>query len=307
MQWKKLGRILAPEKRPDIVRSHAQVPTVLVLRDRLRIFFADRTAENRSVVTSIDVERRDPSRIVSAAGGAVLGPADVGMFDDDGMMPGDIVCEGDAVWMYYTGWNRGVTVPYRNSIGLAVSQDGGASFRRVFQGPVLDRVPLEPLMAVTPSILREGALWRMWYASGTRWVSVDGKLEPVYVIRYAESGDGVEWSRSGRITIEQRHELEALANPSVVRVGETYHMWFSYRESQNYRGGSGSYRIGYARSSDGLSWTRDDNGAGIEVSSEGWDSEMLCYPYVVTVDERTHMFYNGNGFGRSGIGYAVLE
>lgn len=307
MHWKKLGQIFDPRKRPDIARSHAQVPTVTVLPDRLRVFFADRTAENRSFVTWIDVARRDPSHILGAAGGAVLESAEAGMFDDDGMMPGDVVREGDALWMYYTGWNRGVTVPYRNSIGIAVSRDGGSSFRRMFHGPVLDRVPLEPLMAVTPSVFRDGALWRMWYASGTRWATIDGTLEPVYVIRYAESHDGINWSRSGRTAIEQRHELEALAHPSVLRVGDRYHMWFSYRDSRDYRTGIGSYRIGYACSTDGLSWVRNDDCAGIKPSPDGWDSAMICYPYLVTVDEQTYMFYNGNGFGRSGIGYAVLE
>ena len=47
--------------------------------------------------------------------------------------------------------------------------------------------------------------------------------------------------------------------------------------------------------------------AGITTSETGWDSTMICYPFVVTVDDRTLLFYNGNGFGQTGIGYAVWQ
>lgn len=230
-----------------------------------------------------------------------------GMFDDEGMMPGDTVRNGNALWMYYTGWNQGVTVPYRNSIGLAVSDDDGKTFRRMFTGPVLDRIPREPLMAVTPFIIREGDLWRMWYVSGTQWVEVGEKLEPVYAIRYADSRDGIRWERPGGICVEQRHEREAHAHPTVLKLEDGYHMWFSYRDSEDYRDGAGAYRIGYAHSLDGIAWTRDDDQAGIAPSDQGWDSTMMCYPYVIEVDGKVYMFYNGNSFGKTGIGYAVLE
>jgi hypothetical protein len=58
---------------------------------------------------------------------------------------------------------------------------------------------------------------------------------------------------------------------------------------------------------DGIAWRRDDAGAGIGLSAQGWDDAMLAYPCVVEVDGRTLMFYNGNGFGRTGVGYAVAE
>jgi len=45
---------------------------------------------------------------------------------------------------------------------------------------------------------------------------------------------------------------------------------------------------------------------GIDVSPTGWDSTMVAYPYVYSHAGKTHMIYNGNGFGLSGFGYAVL-
>lgn len=308
MQWRKVGRIFDPIEHRTWVRSHAQVPTVLVLSDRVRIFYADRTEANKSFMTWIDVDRVDPLRVVGARESSIMDFGVQGMFDDEGMMPGDTIRNADgSLWMYYTGWNQGVTIPYRNSIGLAVSLDDGNTFQRMFTGPVLDRIAREPLMAVTPFVLREDNLIRMWYVSGTQWVAIEGKLEPVYVIRYAESVDGISWERPGGIVVEQKHELEAHAHPSVLKIGDTYHMWFCYRDSRDYRDGSGAYRIGYAFSMDGYAWHRDDSACGLDVSPAGWDSSMTCYPYVTNFDGTTYMFYNGNSFGRTGIGYAVLE
>lgn len=85
-------------------------------------------------------------------------------------------------------------------------------------------------------------------------------------------------------------------------------MWYCYRGTKDYRTGrSQSYRIGYAESQDGIHWTRKDECVGIDVSENGWDSEMIAYPYIYKHMDTTYLFYNGNGFGKSGFGYAILE
>ena len=45
----------------------------------------------------------------------------------------------------------------------------------------------------------------------------------------------------------------------------------------------------------------------IDVSTSGWDSEMVCYPHVFVHEGRKVMLYCGNGYGRSGFGMAVME
>jgi predicted GH43/DUF377 family glycosyl hydrolase len=76
-------------------------------------------------------------------------------------------------------------------------------------------------------------------------------------------------------------------------------MWYSYRGR--------SYRIGYAESDNGIEWVRKDEEVGIDVSESGWDSEMIEYPYIFDHEGQRYMLYNGNGYGRTGIGLAVLE
>jgi hypothetical protein len=306
--WQRHGRIFDPALYPDKVCSHAQVPTVLDCGDQLRIYYADRTPANKSFMCYIDVDAEDPSHIIDLHSDALLSLGAPGTFDDDGAMPACAVRVDGRVFLYYSGWNRGVTVPYRNSIGIAVSEDDGRNFRRMYEGPVMDRTAEEPYIAVTPSIVRGADSWRMWYISGLRWVPIAENLEPVYVIKYAESLDGIRWVRPNHQCLPQRHPFEAFSHPSVIQSNGVYHMWFCSRDSSDFRDGAGAYRIGYARSSNGLDWERDDEFGGLGVSDEGWDSTMTAYPYVVVGrNGKVRMFYNGNSFGRSGIGYAEWE
>jgi hypothetical protein len=80
-------------------------------------------------------------------------------------------------------------------------------------------------------------------------------------------------------------------------------MWYSYRGSEN----NPNYRIGYAESSNAINWIRKDESAGIDVSLTGWDSEMICYPFILDFQNIRYLFYNGNGYGRTGFGIAILE
>ena len=65
--------------------------------------------------------------------------------------------------------------------------------------------------------------------------------------------------------------------------------------------------MGYAESNDGIVWVRKDDLAGIEHSANGWDSDMIAYPYIHQSKQNKYIFYNGNGFGKTGFGFAVLS
>ena len=148
----------------------------------------------------------------------------------------------------------------------------------------------------------------MWYCGCTEWKVVNGVTEPQYLIKYAESRDGIDWERPNRVVIPYKNETEAIGRPVVVHDNGVYKMWYSYRSIDSYRTNKArSYHIGYAESQDNLTWERKDEEAGIDLSAEGWDSEMLAYPYIVDYQDRRYMFYNGNGFGRSGFGYALFD
>lgn len=305
MSWKKQELIFKPDNHFDWMTTHAQVPTVLKLEDRFRIYFATRDKNSISHIARIDVDINDPKKLLDIADQPVLTTGKLGGFDEDGVVPSCVIREGNEVWLYYNGWNKKVTTPYHNAIGVAISTDNGLTFTRRFDGPVIDRTPLEPYMHVSPSVLKINDEYKMWYVSGTKWITVNGKHEPVYVLRYATSKDGINWHRTGKSCVPQKNDEEAVATPSVLFEDGIYKMWYCFRGSVDFRGGSGSYRMGYAESKDGIDWERKDDLVGIEFSASGWDSGMQCYPYVVPHNGNLYMFYSGNGFGKEGIGYAV--
>lgn len=304
MTWKAHGRIFSPETNAPWVHSHAQVPTPLIMQDRLRVFYAGRNAAGKSFIAYADFARNDPTKLLHASQEPILALGRTGTFDDEGMMPSTVVSFNDQLYFYYSGWNRRLTCPYHNATGLIVSDDGGNSFYRPFEGPVLDRIPMEPYLAVTPTILLEDGVLKMWYVSGVSWEKIGESYEPVYVIKHAYSSDGISWSRPGMVCVPQQHPMEAFSHPSVMKFGDVYRMWYCFRGSRDYRGGAGSYQMGYADSADGLDWTRKDRSADAVVPRSDWDSQMQCYPYVFEMDGSRFMLYNGNGFGKSGFGLA---
>ena len=46
---------------------------------------------------------------------------------------------------------------------------------------------------------------------------------------------------------------------------------------------------------------------GLQPTGSGWNAATMAYPSVIAVGGRKLMFHNGDGFGKSGIGCAVLE
>jgi len=181
-------------------------------------------------------------------------------------------------------------------------------FKKKSSGPIMDRSIFDPCGCATPYIIFEDGIYKMWYASFTKWELINGDAEPFYRIAYAESRDAIHWNPQNQICIDFNEDEGGIVRPSVMKINSTYYMWYSVRKNTNYRNQlDSSYRIGFAFSNDGVKWKRNDKNVGIDLSQEGWDSEMICYPNVFHYKDKLYMFYNGNGFGQSGFGYAELE
>jgi hypothetical protein len=303
MKWEKEGLVFSPSGASEWHRTHAHVPLAdKTGPDTYRVYFAARNEANHSQIGYLDASIENGRFVIGRVSNTpALSFGAPGTFDDSGVFPSSIVNRGTKKYLYYVGWNQGTTVLYYSWIGLAVSTDGGKSFQRVSEAPVLDRSHEEPIMGLTVFVLREEPLWRMWYTSGVSWVYRDGKPFSSYNIKYAESKDGIAWKRSGKVSIGFVHPHEhAIARPWVLKERGTYRMWYCYKA--NHR----EYRIGYAESRNGRDFTRMDDQAGIGVSPSGWDSEMVAYPCVFKHKGVYHMLFNGNRYGREGFGHAVM-
>jgi hypothetical protein len=309
MRWIKKGLIFKTDNNYDWMISHSSLPVVDVLDDdRLRIYFGVRDQAGRSHTTYIEVRADDPKQITYIHNESILPLGKLGTFDDNGIMPSWLVNHNQEKYLYYIGWNPQVTVSYRLSIGLAIGKNGGRDFRKYSEGPICDRDLNEIYFNTAPCVIIEDGRWRMWYISCTGWQIVDQHPEPAYHVKYAESSDGIHWHKTGHVCIDYDEFTKAIGRPCVYFEGNIYKMFYSYRSTDSYRTDPElSYRIGYAESLDGIHWIRKDNEVGISRSEEGWDSEMMEYCYIFRHEGKTMMFYNGNGFGRSGFGYAILD
>lgn len=127
----------------------------------------------------------------------------------------------------------------------------------------------------------------------------------------AHSTDGVRWANHSLVlgptsTAEQPREDIACAAPVVWRDADgVYRMVYSAIGTK-----WGFYSLAQAVSRDGYTWQRgaprgaDDLILGPNRTATTWDSQMVEYASVWRAGGRMGLFYAGNGYGSTGIGYA---
>lgn len=303
MRWEKRGQIYKPSDSISWMRKYGMMPTPLYMPEKnsIRIFIGVTTIDNYGVTTYLDVCADDPSKVLFVEENQpTMDLGRPGTFDDCGAVPSCCVNINGQYFLYYVGFQRCQKVPYMLFPGLALSKDG-KEFQRYSEAPILDRDHRNFLSFAAPYVMQDDNKYKMWLWIGSSWDIVKGKSYLSASIGYAESIDGLTWRilENKCITPNQPHEF-SVGRPWVVREGGIYKMYYSVRHVEKL------YRLGYAESTDGINWIRKDEELNIDVSKSGWDSQMICYPAVIKVNDRTYMFYNGNNNGETGFGWAEL-
>ena len=319
MKWKKLGQVFDPTTwndgiERDWMKSHSKCTSTLVFDDFVRIYFSsrydnDKDGQATSVTSFLDVERSNLKKIIKVSNQPVMQLGKIGHFDENAIYPTSVIRHEGRVLLYYAGWSRCKSVPFNTSVGLAISEDDGETFKRYADGPVFGASPFEPFVISGPKIRKFGDTFFMYYLAGCEWVLQEEAPEIIYKNRMATSKDGIYWKRENRNIIADIYDNnECQAGPDVFEYKDKFNMYFVYRQGLNFRTEENrGYKIGYATSHDKYNWIRNDKLAGIEYSEKGWDSTMHHYPHVFELDGKHYMIYNGNDFGRFGFGLAVLE
>lgn len=301
--WQPLGRVWKPEALGDWGASHAAYPTVLSLGgSNIRIYFSTRDINGRSHLASIDLALEgEKFEILGMPVGPLLTPGPRGSFDADGVTVTSLIRRGDKLLAYYLGWTVGQSVPFTNTIGLAVAESDSPYFTRRFQAPIIGRSEENPLTLGYPWVTQMPDGYRMWFGThlawGERW------MDMIHVVKDATSDDGETWNPGNEIVIPLAGAAEpeefAVSRPVVLQDSDGWSMWYARRFSQ--------YRLGYAWSSDGRHWTRLDHLVSFAGTPEEWEAEARTYPCVFEHKNRRYMAYNGNGYGREGFGLAILD
>lgn len=316
-KWKKIGRIYNPteyQNRPSWQWAYAQGQNILLFDDFIRVYICCREEPNESGQTKsrigyVDLDRQNLFNIIRISEIPILPLGKLGCFDEFGQYPFCAVRKEDLIYGYHGGITRCESVPFNAAIGLAISYDNGNTFCKMGDGPILSYSIDEPLCIGSPKVRIFNSKWYMIYSAGVQWKQGVNQAEVCYKLRMATSDDGINWSKCNYNLLENcLGEDESQACGDVIYKNGIYHMFFCYRKNDNFRRcKTNSYRIGYARSKNMYQWQRLDNLAGIEVSTSGWDSEMIAYPNVFELNEKIYMLYLGNQVGKYGFGIAELE
>ena len=305
MKWKKLGKIFCADNQNEYMVMGGRAPIAMHLENNLyRIFFASYDKEGRGRIFSLIFDISKPDKIIELNTEPIIDIGNTGFYDDNGIIPSCLLKHQEKIYLYTIGFSVKNKLIFDASGGLAISKDNGTTFDKM-NGPVIEKSIDDPCFAAAPFVLFDENIFKMWYVSCIRWEKTDNGYKHYYNIKYKESNDGIYWNPKSTTAIDFKNEFEyAISRPSVVKDGKNdYKMWYSFRAQENID----TYRIGYAESKDGINWTRKDEEAEIDVSIDGWDSEMICYPYVFGHNDKRYMLYNGNHYGKTGFGLAILE
>jgi predicted GH43/DUF377 family glycosyl hydrolase len=318
MKWIKKGKLFDPTQYnlANGCKEFAQSPQTVVFEDFVRIYFSTRrkdeaTGKYLSFIAFIDVDK-DFENVLNSSSREIIALGELGTFDEHGIFPINLLKEEKRILAYTCGWNRRVSVSVETSIGLAISEDNGATFKKYGNGPIVSSSLKEPILVGDAFVQKYNEIYHMWYIFGIKWMAAT-EVEPearVYKIAHATSKDGIQWNKEEGIQIvaDKLNENECQALPTVIKIGTRYHMYFCYREATDFRKNPDrGYKLGYAYSDDLKHWTRDDANAGITTTADDWDSDMMCYPHIFECDSKVYLLYNGNEFGKYGFGIAELE
>lgn len=250
-----------------------------------------------------------------------------------------VLPQDDGPWlMYYGSWggNWPLKQELLNRLGTAVSHDQGLSWQVVNEDTIPSGPPGSFDSGAIPSaaVIREGENdYRMWYTAAGRYLRFGAINQGILHIGAARSTDGIHWTKQDEPALLAREaETEpyeaCLARPFVLKLDGVYHMWLgvydkepgakpnppgsdsnalSAEGAKRTGSGHGSYRIEYARSTDGISWTRYADQPIMPLTPGGFDESSHTYVSVVDMGDQLWMFYTGDGLGATGVGLATLE
>jgi hypothetical protein len=341
-RWVKRGIVAAPGFAGPQSSAFVSSPSVVRLENgrlRMYVWVADGAPpwlNGRHVIIAAEADPADPTSWTLVGHGPMVGPLEGSATRDRGVGFPFVLPRDDAPWlMFFGSWGGDwqATQQLSNRTGVAVSHDEGLTWQVVEEDLLPSGPPGSfdsgaiPSVGVVRGTADEGYL--LWYTAAEKYVRFGPVNQGILHIGGARSRDGLEWAALDEPVLLARMEASApyeacLARPTVIEIDGTYHMWLGVYDmapgsrphdtavgldsSQQalVREGSGSYRIEYARSTDGVRWTRFADQPVLPLTPGGFDSTSQTYASIVDMGDELWMFYTGDGLGTTGVGLATL-
>lgn len=312
--WRRRGPLITVPEGHSLWSSHCQYPTVYKLSQRCWwLFFIARDKLNRGMVMRADLDPLDDMRVLALSPVPLLRPGSGAFSNVDGV---GVMGVFDHAGQRYSLINDFRALPdttYTMRIRLLVGPDDEGCFTSAAQPrTLLGSMENDRSLYAAPSLISEPEHFVMWYTHGLGWtLETAPYAEPHYDIRRAISPDLQTWTYDDGPTIPRNATFAESGHtrPSVIKTGSEYEMWYCTRGFYvDPNAAARHYRIGYARSKDGVRFDRADVEFGFSNPPQAgdWDDQMQSHPHVVQrEDGQTIMFYTGNDYGRYALGYAT--
>ena len=300
------GRIFTPQ---EYGLDYCKSPQAIVFDKYVRIYFSYCVPDGKKLISKVGFADFDKTfKNIIRVSKDVIPDGNLGTFDEHGIFPISPFRDGGKIKAITCGWSRRQAVSAETALGLVISEDGGVTFKRYGNGPVMASTLKEPYLIADGFIVKGlEQKYYMYYIFGTEWGNYNtNEPERTYKIGVAISENLLDWERDGRQIIKSRFDGEAQALPSVLYRNGIWHMVFCHRHTVGFRNNRNkSYKLGYASSRDMKNWIRDDS--KIQIPPEDWCNEMQCYPNIFEMDGDVYLLYNGNHFAKEGFGLIRLE
>lgn len=296
MNIERLGLLFDPKLHCPKGFTHASNPFVLNLsEEKIRVVFNSRDEKNCSHVFSAEYKFDGKSFQISSEVKWLMGPGEIGAFDDSGVSVGGIFKVRDEYYLYYMGWNLGVTVPWRNTIGIAKYDVQNNMIERWKRVPLLDRSEEDPFTLSYPWVFKKTDEYFIYYGSNKRWDTT--KVDIDHVLKWGTSKDGMHWNMHGQLSFKAPENANAFCRPSLLEKNGEFLFAFAFRSEK--------YKIGFLTSEDLQNWKF--TGTFGPLTNSLWESEEVTYPSFFHIRGRDFFLYCGNGYGKTGFGIAEIK
>lgn len=309
MAWHDKGLIFKVDNLMPWAKSHAYLPTAIMLKDRIRVFVAFWDENNYGRLGYIDTDIDDPSVVLGYSKSPLIGDSQKGMFDCDGVSPLSILEEEGLLKLYYAGWNikHEMKGPrYTLFMGLLLSIDEGATFRRFDKKAVIGPRHSEEFVRTGGFVCMAEGEYMCYLSSQKGHHNEFGKALPFYDLELTKSPDGVKWTDKQNSIFTHKYGVNlGFGRPCIWQNEQgIYEGLFSLRRW------NGQYSdILYSRSPDGVNWGElTTRGKAFSHSATIDKQKEVSFPSVIKLsDNRLAMFYNGNSFGKEGLRLAIFD
>tara|TARA_B100001939_G_scaffold727_1_gene685 strand:- start:1714 stop:2646 length:933 start_codon:yes stop_codon:yes gene_type:complete len=299
--WVKVGNIFDPASfnlDPNL-ESYAANPVAVRLKDSIfRVFYSGRNKHNKSSIGAIDIDL-ETFKVLKVFKKPLATFGITPNFYSDGISLGNFFQLDEKKILTFMGWSEVTENSWKGSIGY-ILLDNNLLIKEIFPNPVLSpNDSIDPVSLSYPCVVKSEQIY-MWYGS----TSIDENSTNSFrhKIHLAVSNDGTNWLKKGAIKFLDHKKEYLYSRPTTIVINNSFLMWYSYRLPY-----SKYYKIGFSKSTNGFEWSDAKDSSCFEKSDEGWDSEMIEYPYALKYKGKIFIFYNGNNYGQSGIGIAYAK